>query len=461
MKKLLFILLLASFTTFAQGGPKVDVIKFSGSVTTTVRDTFDVPLNETWLIFNTTTNQLEFGDENEYWQALSDAVISAHEIVNIPTGNLSATNVQGALNELQTDIDGLAGGGAVDNSISEVDQSLIGKSDRGFNIASFELDFHSYGASSLLLGANGGIQTNELETIGGIGTINVLSPLSYNNAVSGLTATDIKSAIDELKVYTDAQVGANNDTQIIESAIDGYTVTSNDLITGRKWFVTSSATDVGISLPSVASVGQKVSFKAKGVGKINITLLGTGQEASTKDISAITYIYHGAIDGWLPEGYWDAYTSVSCTADPNEQYTTANAASDPNCNEANATTGFVGNNNTLTSDGDSNVGDYAIKGVATTTSGAYLYYRFSATAGDTFTVTWDEKKTIGTTQTVTAWQNCTGGPSWDAIGTSWTSESYNITASSTGDVEMRFYSSNGGNIGDDVFVDNISIVKTN
>ncbi len=40
---LLILVFLVSFGAIAQGGPKVDVIKFRREVTTTVRNTFDVP----------------------------------------------------------------------------------------------------------------------------------------------------------------------------------------------------------------------------------------------------------------------------------------------------------------------------------------------------------------------------------------------------------------------------------
>lgn len=72
MRKLILIgLFLVSMIGYSQGGPKVDVIKFRGEVTTTVRDTFDVPTGETWLIWNATTGQLETAGSDDVWSSLT------------------------------------------------------------------------------------------------------------------------------------------------------------------------------------------------------------------------------------------------------------------------------------------------------------------------------------------------------------------------------------------------------
>ena len=71
MKKIIYILIgLFAFGSYAQGGPKVDVIKFRGEVTTAVRNTFDVPVGETWLIWNESNNRLEIAQSNDVWKLL-------------------------------------------------------------------------------------------------------------------------------------------------------------------------------------------------------------------------------------------------------------------------------------------------------------------------------------------------------------------------------------------------------
>ncbi|MCP5018373.1 MAG: hypothetical protein GY938_24315, partial [Ketobacter sp.] len=59
------------------------MIKFRGEVTTTVRNTFDVPTGETWLIWNVTTDKLEIGDDAEVWSAVGTNVFD--DIVYTPT----------------------------------------------------------------------------------------------------------------------------------------------------------------------------------------------------------------------------------------------------------------------------------------------------------------------------------------------------------------------------------------
>ena len=71
MKKVLLIF--ALFMTCYVSAQKVgvDVIKFQGNVTSTIRDTYDVPAGEYWLIYNTTTTQLEVSDDTDSWAAFS------------------------------------------------------------------------------------------------------------------------------------------------------------------------------------------------------------------------------------------------------------------------------------------------------------------------------------------------------------------------------------------------------
>lgn len=169
------------------------------------------------------------------------------------------------------------------------------------------------------------------------------------------------------------------------------------------------------------------------------------------------------------QGNFTTYIANACTADPNEFAITANASSDPNCNEANATTGFVQGSGsgtiTLTSEtATPSVGTYFIS-IDSPSGGAARWadYSFTAAVNDTFTVTWDSKKTQGAGSHATSWQGCTGGPSFNAAGNGvWENETASITATAT-TVTLRFYASTSGAgaAGDNYFVDNLSIIKTN
>ena len=76
MRNIIFIIAVL-FTTlgYSQGGPKMNVAKFVGDITTTVRNTLDVPTSETWLIFNVTTEQFEYAGSDDSWIALGGSGI--------------------------------------------------------------------------------------------------------------------------------------------------------------------------------------------------------------------------------------------------------------------------------------------------------------------------------------------------------------------------------------------------
>lgn len=159
-----------------------------------------------------------------------------------------------------------------------------------------------------------------------------------------------------------------------------------------------------------------------------------------------------------------------CTPDPNEVVTDAMAASDPNCNEADATTGWgsFGGTSTIASVGTDVVeGSYKI--VITTpdgTSSSWVYgLPGTEAASDTFTVTFWAKTNGGCDATMSLWGNCTGGPSGVDVTTSWVEYTYNITATGNG-VYLRFYPDGGGEGGcgaadDNIQIDNLSVIATN
>lgn len=94
MKKIIYILIgLFAFGSYAQGGPKVDVIKFRGEVTTAVRNTFDVPVGETWLIWNESNNRLEIAQSNDVWKLLLTEDLFSWPNVWTGSSNTFETNV--------------------------------------------------------------------------------------------------------------------------------------------------------------------------------------------------------------------------------------------------------------------------------------------------------------------------------------------------------------------------------
>ena len=107
MKKLRILLILIFISSFAytqQIG--ADIIKFKGNITTAVRNTFDVPVGETWLIWNTTSTQYESGDENETWSAFGagDMFIDGNNVVT--SAHFTGTSAQ---NGVYVTLDGYLG----------------------------------------------------------------------------------------------------------------------------------------------------------------------------------------------------------------------------------------------------------------------------------------------------------------------------------------------------------------
>lgn len=103
MKRFVFAalaaLMLLPATASAQGGPLVDVVRFQGYVTTTVRDAIDVPVGQVYLVWNVTTAQFEYADENDVWTALGANVAWSDPVdANIVPDVASTRNIGSAAN---------------------------------------------------------------------------------------------------------------------------------------------------------------------------------------------------------------------------------------------------------------------------------------------------------------------------------------------------------------------------
>ncbi|MCP5050300.1 MAG: hypothetical protein GY940_24245, partial [bacterium] len=74
------------------------------------------PLIEGSLYADNSENRLKFHDGTGLKKILLDGDVIAADVVNTPSGNLSGTNVQAALNELQTELDGAANANDISGS---------------------------------------------------------------------------------------------------------------------------------------------------------------------------------------------------------------------------------------------------------------------------------------------------------------------------------------------------------
>jgi len=141
-----------------------------------------------------------------------------------------------------------------------------------------------------------------------------------------------------------------------------------------------------------------------------------------------------------------------------EIHTQANAASDPNGNEADATTGWNGTGVTVTSvTTDPQTGTYHLKGVGADGSADRMEYDFTAVIGKKYYISfWAKRGAQGTVQKVISWEGLTPSPD-EMITSSWARYTYEVTATATA-AKIRIYVAvTGGEANDEVYVDNVSI----
>lgn len=329
--------------------------------------------------------------------------------------------------------------------------------------------------------------------------------IAYDNSTSGTSEDDLQGVADE--IYNNigtltGNISANAvDIALNETTIDSIKTVLATVATSTFEFTTKTADytnvladakdnvilnldydDESVTVPSgVFSSGHAIRYKIaqgaagdayikQGVGvdivgyTDGVTLTGYPcgitltrvSTATSPEIWEVTDFYGSPVD----------YVVAGCTPDANEKYITANAASDPNCNEADATTGWTtgGTGTTVTTSTDSTDGTYSLVGNTTGGVPAWIQYNFSVTSGDTYTISFNAKKATSDFETkITNWTGLTGSPSAVNITTSWVTYSYDVTASSTGTATIRFYVSagSGGTSSNKFYADNISIIKTN
>lgn len=303
--------------------------------------------------------------------------------------------------------------------------------------------------------------------------------ITANTADINTNAVDIAAIEAALNVVPASAISFNNQTS-------NYTLAATDANDNK--IVRASYNDEDITLPSgIFDEGQavKIAYAQTGTGDVNI-IEGSGTSILGHTDGVTLSAYPSGLtlarisSATSPEVYEviDSYGTLAdytapagCTPDPNEKYITANAASDLNCNESNATTGWtkfedgsvINLESVADTDGDST---YSIK--ATITSAAAgapsIRYLFAATAGDTFTVTVRAKKGQGDRVRLRDWQNCTGGPDNVDVTSSYVDYTYNITATATGNVEIRmvlWIFSGTPTVGDNGSISKVSVIKTN
>ena len=141
-----------------------------------------------------------------------------------------------------------------------------------------------------------------------------------------------------------------------------------------------------------------------------------------------------------------------------ELHTHSNAASI--ANEANATTGWTGGS-TITSDSsDPFGGTYALKVVAksTNTLDRRATYNFTAVNGETYDISiWAKAGTQTTDPAFALWSGLSGFSTTVISGSTWTEYTFTVTATSTNPSIRVFTGSDSSSVGDEVYIDRVSI----
>ena len=318
--------------------------------------------------------------------------------------------------------------------------------------------------------------------------------IDYDNTTSGLVATNVKAAIDEVEGRVDAAEMAittnASDIADIETALNTTPSTelNLDIRTANYTLIAQDAEDPELLMLNYDDEEATINGGVFNEGAVIRIVKHPSATGETRVVEGTNVSFLGYTDGVIlttgsivhairigtataPETWMIAGSSADiadysgCTPDPNERNTTANASSDPNCNEANSTASWLsmtGSGTLSSTTTQVSVGTYSIEAEAGSGSSFARYNITGVTSGDTFDVTYSVYQSVGTTGTVTAWTNCTGGPTLDGIPNgSWETKTYSITASTTADIQLRFYAANSGNTGDIIHIDNLSIVKTN
>jgi len=196
MKRLLIlIVLVANYVSGQKLG--ADVIKFD-SITSAIRDAYAVPYGEFWLIYNGTTGQFEYSDGSETWEALGGGA----------SGGIVAEGLQDI-----TDTGGVTTVTITHNLGYAPSPSRIGiqlfrpnqQTPTGVQTAIGNITTTSF---DLLLGGTGTDNLTASWRIFGNGLFEgevntddqTAAEVPYTNTTSGLTATDVQEAIDEVVI---------------------------------------------------------------------------------------------------------------------------------------------------------------------------------------------------------------------------------------------------------------------
>ena len=177
-----------------------------------------------------------------------------------------------------------------------------------------------------------------------------------------------------------------------------------------KLLLTSDTTDTEGELTSF-SVERNSSATYVDTDGVLQTATGDASGGVTVVEDETGYTYAQGYGSYVDDASWFSGEALG-----DEVHTSANAASDPNGNEADATTGWSTKGSTLTSDADSSAGTYALKVVSLDGSSDRIELELTVTDATLYKVTFDAKRGAqGTDQMYTAWAGVVDTPSAASI----------------------------------------------
>lgn len=135
MKRIIISLTFFFAMVFAHAqtiGSAEDAIRFRGKISTTFRNTFDVPTGQTWLIQNATTGDLEMAGDDDVWVTVMPAD-GDFPAANVEYNGTSPTDytpsdasVEGHLEGINSALNGLAVSGVSDGDKGDITVSSSG-----------------------------------------------------------------------------------------------------------------------------------------------------------------------------------------------------------------------------------------------------------------------------------------------------------------------------------------------